>query len=170
MSSRLLADLTLETRELAVRWLAACRAVSVGPLIYCTRRTASEQAELYWQGRTRAEVIAKAERMRKAGYPSLASMLLDAEARRVHGRAVVTNSGPGESWHQYGVAWDAVPLNGRGGAAWDDLAGYARMGAVAADLGIEWGGSWTKFVDRPHFQATAGRTLRDAMLDLDVQI
>lgn len=169
MASRLLADLTPDTRDHALRWLAACRDAGTRPLIYCTFRPAVEQAALYWQGRSRPTVEAKAQRMREAGYERLARMLLEAEGQRPIG-GIVTRSGPGESWHQYGLAWDAVPLDGRGVAAWNDTAGYAAMGLIAADLGIEWGGSWTRFVDRPHFQVTAGRTLSDAMRDLDLTL
>ena len=48
-------------------------------------------------------------------------------------------------------AFDAVPYKGRT-CQWSDVSSYEKMGEVAEDLGLEWGGRWGKFRDRPHFQ------------------
>lgn len=48
-------------------------------------------------------------------------------------------------------AFDAVPTKGNI-LLWSDSAKFAKMGEIAEELGLEWGGSWKTFKDRPHFQ------------------
>ncbi len=43
----------------------------------------------------------------------------------------------------------AVVINGK--AIWDETY-YYQIGALAKEVGLEWGGFWTKFVDFPHLQ------------------
>lgn len=73
---------------------------------------------------------------------------------------VVTNARPGYSWHNFGLAFDVVPVdNGRenwGTTKWPEI------GALGKALGLEWGGDWSGFVDRPHFQNTLGLTTAQA--------
>ena len=38
---------------------------------------------------------------------------------------------------------------------------FNTAGRIWQTMGGTWGGAWTNFVDRPHFEYTAGRTLRD---------
>ena len=73
---------------------------------------------------------------------------------------IVTNARAGESFHNYGLAWDCVPLL-RGKPQWDDAATYARMAGIAARLGIEWAGNWRTFRETAHFQYTGGLTIAD---------
>lgn len=64
---------------------------------------------------------------------------------------IVTNAKPGQSAHNYGLAFDGAPLiNGR--IAWDDHGAWQVYGRVAADVGLEWAGTWTKFCEFPHIQ------------------
>ena len=82
---------------------------------------------------------------------------LYAQGRTAPGRKV-TNAGPGESIHNYHCAWDFVPLvNGK--AVWDDDDLWQRCGAIAREVGAEWGGDWQRFKDKPHCQFTNGLTL-----------
>ena len=66
---------------------------------------------------------------------------------------VVTNA-PGSSYssmHQWGVAADFCRADGRG--AFDDSDGFfGKVGLIGMQIGLEWGGSWTSPVDKPHFQ------------------
>jgi len=48
-------------------------------------------------------------------------------------------------------AFDAVPMQGNN-CLWRDVSKYNRMGKIARDLGLEWGGDWKSFPDKPHFQ------------------
>ena len=89
---------------------------------------------------------------------------LYAQGRTAPGK-VVTNAQPGSSWHNYGVAFDAVPLRD-GKPVWGtktsaDASLWRRMGECGERAGLEWGGRW-KFVDMPHFQATQGKTIAQA--------
>lgn len=94
--------------------------------------------------------------------------LRDAEAQRAlyaQGRsapgAIVTWADAGDSYHQYGVALDVVPLlNGKpvwGTVAPADLALWQRVGAIGERCGLEWAGRWSKRKrEYPHFQFTGG--------------
>lgn len=83
---------------------------------------------------------------------------LYSQGRTKPGR-IVTNARPGDSWHNYGVAWDCVPLiNGK--AAWDDDGAYAKLGRIGEALGLEWAGRWSgKLKEKAHFQFTGGKSL-----------
>lgn len=74
----------------------------------------------------------------------------------------VTNARGGQSNHNFGIAWDVGIFTG-GGAYIDALADkgkmtskaveaeYKKLGPVGRNLGLFWGGDWSK-PDRPHFQ------------------
>ncbi len=78
---------------------------------------------------------------------------------------IVTNAKPGSSWHNYGLAIDlglfkaGKYLDESNPSQADKL--YAEIGKIAAKHGIEWGGTWVKFKDTPHFQVTFGKTLAE---------
>lgn len=71
---------------------------------------------------------------------------------------IVTSAKGGQSFHNYRVAFDFVPVIA-GKAVWSDLALFRRLGKIGKSLGLEWGGDW-KFRDYPHLQYTGGLTLR----------
>lgn len=72
----------------------------------------------------------------------------------------VTNARPGHSFHNWRVAFDFVPIvNGK--AVWDDDHLWAQCGMIGEDCGLEWGGGWQTFPDRPHMQATGGKSLAE---------
>lgn len=72
----------------------------------------------------------------------------------------VTNAKGGESFHNYRVAFDFVPvINGK--AQWDDLARIKLCGQIAKACGLEWAGDWVKFKEYLHCQHTNGLTLKD---------
>lgn len=84
---------------------------------------------------------------------------LYAQGRTTPGKRV-TNAKGGQSWHNHRCAFDFVPIvNGK--AMWDDLRTFKRCGAIAKEVGLEWGGSWTSFPDLPHCQCTGGLTLAE---------
>lgn len=69
---------------------------------------------------------------------------------------VVTNARGGYSWHNYGLAADyAFVVGGR--LTWEGP--WSIFGCIARECGLEWGGDWKKFSDRPHVQWRKGRTL-----------
>jgi peptidoglycan LD-endopeptidase CwlK len=66
------------------------------------------------------------------------------------GRGVVTNSSDSRrTWHGYGLAADVISASRQ----WDAPdAFWHGLGAAAHDEGLEWGGAWPSFPDRPHVQ------------------
>jgi len=70
---------------------------------------------------------------------------------------IVTNAKAGSSWHNYGLAFDFVPAEGYNSKNWD------KLGAIGKRNGLEWGGDWTSFKDRPHFQNRLGLTIKQAI-------
>lgn len=53
-------------------------------------------------------------------------------------------------YHNSGNAWD-ICQNIKG-KEYSDASFFTKCGQIAKSLGIEWGGTWTGFVDTPHFQ------------------
>jgi peptidoglycan L-alanyl-D-glutamate endopeptidase CwlK len=72
----------------------------------------------------------------------------------------VTNARAGHSWHNFGVAYDLTLFSGKN-PVWDSPK-YARAGEIGEEIGLEWGGRWKRFVDRPHFQRRMALTLAEA--------
>jgi len=84
---------------------------------------------------------------------------LFAQGRTTPGN-IVTNAHGGESWHNFGLAFDILVLDSVGKADWDTHhPGWMRAAALGRSLGLEWGGDWTTFKDLPHFQHIGHLTL-----------
>lgn len=93
----------------------------------------------------------------------------------------VTNARGGQSYHNWRVAFDIVPLR-NGTPIWgtkgdgidsdpsddktDDLEVWQMIGAIGKSCGLEWAGDWKKFREYPHFQATGGLSLADFKIGL----
>ncbi|ESQ86610.1 hypothetical protein ABAC460_23140 [Asticcacaulis sp. AC460] len=76
----------------------------------------------------------------------------------------VTNAKGGQSFHNWRVAFDVVPLRlGKPvwGTACEDRRLWLRIGAIGKAHGLDWAGDWTRFREYPHFQYTGGRSLAD---------
>ena len=128
--------------------------------VYCQIRTLEEQAELFRISRTTVEIEKKAKWYREKELDILADVLIGigpqgtAEDLGKH----KTHAGPGESWHNVGLAADAVPIVG-GNAMWSDKEPRWRIwGEEAVKLGFVWGGNWKNFVDKPHVQLAKGNS------------
>lgn len=120
-------------------------------LVYCTVRSAWEQAILYRQSRSRKVIDEKILTLEKYGHESLARILRDVGPRS---GPHVTKAAPGESWHQYCEAVDLVPIIG-GKPAWDvkkNKESWSTIGTIAVKHGLNWGGNWIKWADYPHIQ------------------
>jgi len=72
-------------------------------------------------------------------------------------RPRVTNAKAGESFHNYGVAFDIVPLDGYNISSRRWLV----LGTIGELMGYKWGGRWTGFVDKPHMELTFHYTIED---------
>ena len=85
-------------------------------------------------------------------------MSYNAKGRTTSG-GKVTNAKAGQSYHNYGLAIDVVEVSpmygykkGYPSSRWDKIA------RIGKSLGLEWGGDWKSFVDKPHFQLNKGKT------------
>jgi peptidoglycan L-alanyl-D-glutamate endopeptidase CwlK len=84
---------------------------------------------------------------------------LYAQGRTTAGK-IVTNAKAGQSFHNWRVAFDFVPLvNGK--AQWNDIATFTKCGEIAESVGLEWAGRWKKFKELAHCQYTGGLRLAD---------
>lgn len=86
-----------------------------------------------------------------------------AKGRTVPGD-IVTWAKPGESWHQYRLAFDCVPLvNGK--PVWNRVTRaerelWDRVGKAGESVGLEWSGRWKgRRRETAHFQFTGGFSL-----------
>lgn len=75
---------------------------------------------------------------------------------------VVTNARGGESFHNFGLAFDILLLDGSGKPTWDaQQPGWRVAGQAGVALGLLWGGNWKGFRDLPHFELRGQLTLAD---------
>ena len=137
--------LHLPAQKAARRCLKAMLAAGFAARILSGTRTYAEQNDLYAIGRTKQLNKSK-----------------------------VTNARGGQSNHNFGIAWDlALWVDGYydGRKKPRDKAleakaeqQYVDASAVALGLGIpklEWGGNWSSFQDKPHYQLNLGLSLAD---------
>lgn len=122
-----------------------------------TLRTIAEQNALYAQGRTK---------------------LFDAQGNRL---GKVTNAKGGQSIHNYGLALDIVLIKDKDGngsfetASWEDTVDFDKDGKadwmevvnILKANGWEWGGDWSSFKDKPHFQKDFGYTWQQLQAKLN---
>jgi peptidoglycan LD-endopeptidase CwlK len=88
-------------------------------------------------------------------------------------KSVITNAKGGQSNHNFGLAWDIGIFDGTkyfAGATKKEAEAYEDLGThiMSSVAGIEWGGTWVKFVDKPHYQLKVdqtGATLRTSFED-----
>jgi peptidoglycan L-alanyl-D-glutamate endopeptidase CwlK len=72
---------------------------------------------------------------------------------------IVTAAKGGQSYHNFGLAFDFVVLDSMGKVTWDPKhPGWKRVGMLGKLVGLEWGGDWKK-KDLPHLQYTGGLAL-----------
>lgn len=163
MANRNIDDLTPQMTEKAKLFINLCKSLGVKVVIYNTTRTLEEQARLYRQGRTYLQIKNKMYKMRKRGFGYLADIIDAVGPQR--GTKIVTKAGPAESWHNFGEAFDAVPVadidfDGDLDALWNNKK-YAKewdaMLKVGIELGLNVGGLWKNFKDFPHFQLRKGK-------------
>lgn len=85
---------------------------------------------------------------------------LYAQGRSKPGK-IVTWARGGQSYHNYGLAFDFVPLDALGKADWDTRhAAWQRAAELGESVGLEWGGRWSaRKRDLPHFQYTGGHAV-----------
>lgn len=85
---------------------------------------------------------------------------LYAQGRTKPGK-IVTKAKGGQSWHNFGIAVDMV-FKEKGQWSWSAGFPWYKIGALGKKLGLEWGGDWESFQDKPHFQWPTKLTLAQA--------
>jgi RHS repeat-associated protein len=135
----LTANVQLHAKELVLR---SSFELNLDIIVTQGLRTYEEQNNLYAQGRTQ-------EQLNREG---LDNVVARPNANRV------TNARAGQSLHNYGVAFDIVPLLNNGLPDWNSDR-WAEIGLLGERIGLSWGGNWASFQDRPHFDN--GQSLQD---------
>lgn len=69
---------------------------------------------------------------------------------RTSAGSIVTHAKGGHSNHNFGIAFDVGIFEN--GTYQSHSPKYKVVGALAMDLGLDWGGNWESFKDEPHFQ------------------
>jgi peptidoglycan LD-endopeptidase CwlK len=72
---------------------------------------------------------------------------------------IVTKAKGGQSWHNFGTAFDIGIFSKDGKIYYGESEAYAEVGMIGESLGLEWGGRWQRFPDEPHFQLRLGLTI-----------
>lgn len=140
-------------------WLRSCDEGGIAVLVYCTERSAIEQARLWRFNRGRYAIEAGLRKLRGLGREDLADALVAAGPQGGNQGSRKTNALPGFSFHQrhvYHGAWgalacDFVPVVG-GKPQWNDAELYARAGGLAETAGLTWSGRWRTFRETAHVQ------------------
>lgn len=134
INSRAIEHLHPKIQDGAQSFLDKCEEAGIDVIITSTLRDHECQQKLYDKGRTEES---KKKKERK-----------------------VTNAKPGYSWHNWGLAFDFVPVvNGK--AIWNDKEVFTQCGEIAESLGFTWAGRWKRFKEMAHCQYTGGLTLAD---------
>ena len=118
---------------------------------YCGVRSLHTQARLFRKTRTMDEINRKAQSLRDRGYVWFSQILTSVGPQTGKLGSHVTNAGPGESWHQYGLAVDCVPILD-GVAQWEPGPHWQKYGIFATYCGLQWSGDWKSFKEMPHCQ------------------
>jgi hypothetical protein len=130
INARRLGNLHPALRARATAFLSLCAQSGLSVLVTQGIRTWEEQDALYAKGRSIPPIGRK---------------------------FVVTKAKGGQSYHNFGLAFDIVVLDALGKADWNvSHPGWSAAGSLGRSVGLEWGGDWTGFKDWPHFQYTGG--------------
>lgn len=81
---------------------------------------------------------------------------------------VVTKSKGGQSNHNFGIAWDIGIFEQ--GRYLPETPLYDSASQAGLVPGIEWGGSWTSFPDRPHYQLSTSIALASVRTSFETGI
>lgn len=156
--SRDLNNLIASFRADVVALLELCEQQGFKMVPYFTLRDPWEQAKLWRQSRSRAQIDLAVRRLKDGGAPWLADVL-DSVGPQYGNH--VTDALPGMSWHQWGEAVDCYVASATGGAIWDGQhPGYKAYAETGRELGLTAGYYWTSPFDPGHMQARAGN-IRD---------
>lgn len=161
--SRSLDDLhpVVKEKALALQKLALDR-LKLKLIFTQTMRTEAEQVALYAHGR---KTLDKVNVLRAKA--NMAPITKVDNTWKTNAKSIAN------SYHGYGLAFDIAITSPDGKTVtWDvkktdwnsdKLSDWLQVGALAKELGIEWGGLWSSSPDIPHYQCTFGLTIKDLM-------
>jgi peptidoglycan LD-endopeptidase CwlK len=72
---------------------------------------------------------------------------------------IVTKAMPGESAHNYGLAFDVYEVRNGSVVLSGDNPNWPKIGAIGKSLGLRWGGDWGW--DKPHFENLFGSSVQE---------
>lgn len=76
---------------------------------------------------------------------------------------IVTNAKPGQTYHNYGLAFDFCnQVNGK--LRWVVDKNWMIVVDIFKSYGFKWGGDWKSIKDYPHFELTFGYNWRELLL------
>lgn len=138
--------------------MSSCRATNaklIAALDPSIREAAEHLLELLEQERQPSMIV--------SGHRPIAEQdRLYSQGRTTPGK-IVTHVRGGQSWHNYGLAFDLCPLVGTRCNWRAPARAWTRQGELGESLGLTWGGRWKSFRDLPHFQRTGGLRIADAL-------
>lgn len=148
ISSRDLNDLHPKVKQLAEKFIDECHKQNIDILITSTYRDNESQNALYAIGRT----------------------IKGANPRLLKPKGnIVTNAKAGQSFHNYKLAFDFVPIvNGK--PDWNNLKTFEKCGKIAESIGLEWAGRWKGFKELAHCQYTEGLTLAELQSGKSIKV
>lgn len=150
IASRKITDLLAFVAAKCQAFVTACQNAGIDVLITSTYRDGESQHELWREGR---EIPGEPCH---CGGVELSIGLCPNHPFGLR----VTNADAGDSFHQYRVAFDFVPLvNGK--PVWNKAALFEQCGKIAESLGLVWAGRWVRFPEKAHCQYASGLTLAD---------
>lgn len=121
-NQKVIAGLNAKMKPLAIKFVELANRNGLSIVLTSGYRSNKEQERLYQQGRT------------------------------TKGR-VVTHAKPGTSKHNHGLAIDIAFLNEKNQIYWpSDNAIWEKAAGIGESLGLKWGGRWSGFKDKPHFE------------------
>jgi len=134
-----------------------CENNGVNVLIYCTLRSLEEQAILFRKSHDWKYISEKIDKLEDRGFGFLADIIEKVGPQEeIH---PITNAAPGESFHAYGEAFDAVPtIAGKPMWRYEDYKhGWDIYAKAIKENGLVWGGDFkSNFKDMPHAQLRPG--------------
>ncbi len=110
--------------------------------------------ELIARGKSKGLDILITQTLRDNEYQEL----LYAKGRTTQGQ-IVTNARGGESFHNYGLAFDIC--KNVVGHEYDDASFFKKVGEIWTEMGGMWGGNFDTFVDTPHFEFSGELEIKD---------
>ena len=154
--SRSLTYLSSEAHAQCLAVQQQCLAAGAPIEVYATLGGLEAQARLFRVSRTRAEIERKQDQLRARGWPVLATVLdrVGPQGTRADLGLHVTHAGPGESWHHYGEAFDAVPVRERKYLWEKHFPQWQTYGRIVVEEGLFWAGNWSGWREFPHAQTS----------------